>query len=359
MNDDAIHKKYMNRCIELARLGLGSTAPNPMVGAVIVSGNHIIGEGYHHKAGEPHAEVNAIRSVKDKDLLKNSMMYVNLEPCSHTGKTPPCADLIIENRIPVVIIGTRDPHDMVAGKGIERLNRAGVVTKTGICCEQCIELNKRFFTFHSLKRPYIILKWAQSADGFIDVIRHKADPAQPNWISGEISRMLVHKWRTEEQAIMVGTNTALLDNPQLNARHWPGKSPMRIVLDRTLRLPSDLHLFNGRLPTLIINESKDEESESCIYKKVPFNTKLLPSLMTLLHQRDIQSVIVEGGKKLLESFISAGLWDEARIFTGTQNFVRGIRAPEIKGHSKRETVIEKDVLTITLRCSDFHNDLHC
>jgi len=283
-------------------------------------------------------------------MLAQSILYVNLEPCSHTGKTPPCADLIVENRIPTVVIGTKDPHDVVSGRGIKRLNQAGIATETGICREQCIELNKRFFTFHLLRRPYVMLKWAQSADGFIDVVRQKTDPAQPNWISGEVSRKLVHKWRTEEQAIMVGTHTALLDNPRLDAREWPGKSPLRIVLDRTLRLPASLHLFDNKQTTLIINEIKDGESGNCIYKKMPFTGDLLPLIMQLLHERGIQSLIIEGGKKLLESFIVSGLWDEARIFTGTRNFGAGIRAPEIEGHSRQEIRIEHDLLTV------LHND---
>jgi len=346
MDSDASHKKYMSRCLEMARLGLGSTAPNPMVGAIVVCGDRIIGEGYHRKAGEPHAEVNAIRSVSNKDMLARSTLYVNLEPCSHTGKTPPCSDLIIENRIPTVFIGTKDPHELVAGRGIERLKQAGIVTETGICREQCIGLNKRFFTFHLLRRPYVILKWAQSADGFIDVVRQKADPAEPNWISGEVSRKLVHKWRTEEQSIMVGTHTALLDNPRLNAREWPGESPLRIVLDRRLRLPASLHLFDNELKTLIINEIKDGESGNCIYRKIPFTGDLLPLIMQLLHQRSIQSLIIEGGKKLLESFIVSGLWDEARIFTGIRNFGAGIHAPKIEGYSRQEIRIEHDLLTV-------------
>jgi diaminohydroxyphosphoribosylaminopyrimidine deaminase/5-amino-6-(5-phosphoribosylamino)uracil reductase len=346
MEHDALHKKYMNRCIDLARLGCGSTAPNPMVGSIIVCGDRIIGEGYHRKAGSAHAEVNAIGSVKDRDLLAKSILYVNLEPCAHTGRTPPCSGLIIKCRIPSVVIGTADPHKIVSGKGITLLHQAGIAVTTGICRESCIDLNKRFFTYHLLKRPYIILKWAQSADGYIDVLREKSDPAQPNWISNELSRKLVHKWRTEEQAIMVGTQTALLDNPQLNAREWPGNNPLRIVLDRTLRLPADLHLFDQRIATLIINESKDGISGLCRYRKIPFTTDLLPSVMNLLYEQGIQSMIVEGGKKLLESFLSCGLWDEARIFTGQRPFGSGIKAPEIDYRHKQETWIEKDLLTV-------------
>ena len=346
MEHDALHKKYMKRCIDLARLGCGSTAPNPMVGSVIVCGDRIIGEGFHRKAGLAHAEVNAVGSVKDKDLLAKSILYVNLEPCAHTGKTPPCSDLIIHCRIPSVVIGTLDPHEVVGGKGIARLHQAGIAVTTGICRESCIDLNKRFFTYHLLKRPYIILKWAQSADGFIDVLREKSDPARPNWISNELSRKLVHKWRTEEQAIMVGTYTALLDNPRLNAREWPGKNPLRIVLDRTLRLPANLHLFDQQIATLIINEIRDETVGLCRYRIIPFTRNLLPSVMNLLHEQGIQSLMVEGGKKLLESFIKSGLWDEARIFTGQKPFGSGIKAPEIEDQVKQQTWIEKDILTV-------------
>ncbi|MBN1413614.1 MAG: bifunctional diaminohydroxyphosphoribosylaminopyrimidine deaminase/5-amino-6-(5-phosphoribosylamino)uracil reductase RibD [Bacteroidales bacterium] len=346
MNSNPLHKKYMIRCLELARLGLGHTAPNPMVGSVIVAGDEIIGEGYHAKAGKPHAEVNAIQSVKNIDLLRKSTLYVNLEPCAHTGKTPPCTELIINHGIPAVIIGTSDPHNIVAGKGIKRLNQAGIYTETGICRTECINLNKRFFTSQILKRPYIILKWAQSADGFLDVIREKVEIPQPNWISNEISRKLVHKWRTEEQAVMVGTNTALLDNPRLNVREWPGKSPLRIVLDRSLRLPPSLNLFNNQHTTLVINESKDGRSGNCIYKKIPFTADLLSQVMKILHELDIQSVVIEGGKQLLDSFIKSCLWDEARIFTGSKLFKNGIKAPQIEGRKKVQTWIENDLLTV-------------
>jgi diaminohydroxyphosphoribosylaminopyrimidine deaminase / 5-amino-6-(5-phosphoribosylamino)uracil reductase len=346
MEHDSLHKKYMNRCIELARLGLGSTAPNPMVGSVILYGDRIIGEGYHRKAGTAHAEVNAINSVKDKDLLAQSLLYVNLEPCAHTGKTPPCTELIIKCRIPSVVIGTPDPHDLVSGKGIACLHQAGVMVQTGICTKSCISLNRRFFTYHKLKRPYIILKWAQSADGLIDVIREKTDPAGPYWISNELSRKLVHKWRSEEQAVMVGTRTALIDNPQLNVREWPGNHPLRIVLDRTLRLPESLHLFDNRIPTLIINEVRDAISGLNRYHKIPFSEILLPSVMDLLHAQGIQSLIVEGGKQLLESFISSNLWDEARVFTGQKPFGSGIKAPEIRYKHIQRTWIENDLLTI-------------
>ena len=346
MDTITCHEKYMNRCLQLARLGLGNTAPNPLVGSVIVVEDHIIGEGYHQKFGLTHAEVNAIESVRDKSLLPKSTLYVNLEPCSHTGKTPPCSDLIIRCKIPSVVIGTVDPHDIVSGRGINQLKNAGINTVIGVCKPACIELNKRFFTFHIRKRPYIILKWAQSQDGFMDVIRGKDDPIQPNWISGEVSRKLVHKWRSEEQAIMVGTNTALMDNPNLNVRDWQGKSPIRIVMDRTLRLPGKLNLFDNKHITLIINEIKEEQAGNCIYKKIPFDAELLQSVMKLLVELSIQSLIVEGGRKLLESFIAYGLWDEARIFTGRKSFGSGIPAPALTSSMITRTRVEEDELTL-------------
>jgi diaminohydroxyphosphoribosylaminopyrimidine deaminase / 5-amino-6-(5-phosphoribosylamino)uracil reductase len=346
MDSNTLHKKYMNRCLELAHLGLGNTVPNPMVGSVIVHGDRIIGEGYHKKAGEPHAEVNAIASVADRELLPESTLYVNLEPCSHTGKTPPCADLVIRNRIPSVVIGTHDPNALVSGKGIYKLEQAGIKILNGICRNACIGLNRRFFTYHTLKRPYVILKWAQSADGFIDKFREETINARPAWISNEISKMLVHKWRSEEQAIMVGTQTALLDNPQLNVREWYGRSPLRIVIDRSLRLPQRLNLFDNQYKTLIINEIKEEVSGNCIFRKTAFDNDFLSSLMKILYEQGIQSLIAEGGKRLLESFIAADLWDEARIITGHQDFGSGIKAPVLSGQQKEEVYIDNDLLTL-------------
>jgi diaminohydroxyphosphoribosylaminopyrimidine deaminase/5-amino-6-(5-phosphoribosylamino)uracil reductase len=251
---EILKETYINRCLELALPGLGNTAPNPMVGSVIVHGWHIIGEGFHHRFGGPHAEVNAVNSVKDKTLLRNSVLYVNLEPCSHSGKTPPCAEMIIEAGIPEVVIGTADPNPIVSGNGIKKLEHAGIRVTTGILEKQCIALNRRFITFHSRKRPYIILKWAQTSDGFIDVLRENQGISRPTWISNEISRKLVHKWRSEEQAILVGTQTAILDNPQLNVREWTGNSPIRMVIDRQLKLSKKLNLFNNSSTTIVFNE---------------------------------------------------------------------------------------------------------
>ena len=248
MTLESLRETYMKRCLDLAMLGLGDTAPNPMVGAVIVHNDTIIGEGFHEKFGSSHAEINALNSVTDRTLLKDSALYVNLEPCSHTGKTPPCADSIIEYGIPEVVTGMADPNPLVAGKGLRKLMDAGVKVINGVLGDQCFELNRRFVTFHVRKRPYIILKWAQTSDNFIDVLRDQPDIQQPTWISNEISRMVVHKWRSEEQAILVGTRTAQMDNPRLNVREWPGKSPVRLVIDRNLKLPKSLNLFDNRSP---------------------------------------------------------------------------------------------------------------
>jgi diaminohydroxyphosphoribosylaminopyrimidine deaminase/5-amino-6-(5-phosphoribosylamino)uracil reductase len=346
MDNNTRHEKYMQRCIELARFGLGYTAPNPLVGSVIVYEDKIIGEGYHRGFGKAHAEVNAIGSVKNRELLKKSTLYVNLEPCAHKGKTPPCTDLIIREGIPTVVIGTSDPHPLVSGKGIQCLSNAGIKIIYEVNKNDCVELNKRFFTFHILKRPYIILKWAQSVDGFMDVTRQNNETSEPNWISNEISRKLVHKWRSEEQAIMVGTNTALLDNPRLNVREWHGKNPIRILLDRSLRLPTNLHLFDNSIKTIIFNEIKNYESGNCVYIKIHFDQKLISSVLEVLYKLEIQSVIIEGGKMLLESFISSGLWDEARVFTGTKSFSAGIKAPVIESRNINQTYIVNDLLTI-------------
>ena len=340
------HELYMNRCIELAKQALGSVAPNPMVGAVIVCRDKIIGEGFHYRFGGDHAEVNAIQSVRDKTLLKDSVLFVNLEPCSHKGKTPPCAELIVKNKIPKVIIGTPDPNPLVSGKGIRHLRANGVEVKTGINEDLCIELNKRFFTYHLLMRPYVILKWAQTKDGFIDIIRKPGQPVAPNWISNELSRALVHKWRSEEQAIMIGTNTVKLDDPMLNTREWSGKNPVRIILDRHLSLGDEPKIFKSKIDTLIINEKKSYQAENFEYIQLKFTEHLIPEIMRELLKRNIQSVIVEGGKMLIESIINQNMWDEARIFVGNKEFHRGIAAPKLKGIKKIQTTLENDQLMI-------------
>jgi diaminohydroxyphosphoribosylaminopyrimidine deaminase/5-amino-6-(5-phosphoribosylamino)uracil reductase len=340
------YELYLTRCIELAKQALGYVAPNPMVGAVIVYKDRIIGEGFHRSFGGDHAEVNAIHSVRHKSLLKSSELFVNLEPCSHQGKTPPCAGLIVRNEIPKVVIGTPDPNPLVAGKGIQFLRKNGVEVLTGIKKESCIELNKRFFTYHVLKRPYVILKWAQTKDGFIDLKRNPGHPTVPNWISSELSRVLVHKWRSEEQAIMVGTNTVILDDPMLNTREWTGKNPLRIILDRHLRLTSDFKIFRSKIRTLIVNEKKSYQDKNFEFVQIKFDENLLPELMQELFIRGIQSVIIEGGKMLFESFLNQNMWDEARIFIGNKEFHQGVEAPVIKRTKEVQTRIVNDQLIV-------------
>lgn len=327
------HEIYIKRCIELAQNGLGTTYPNPLVGSVIVHNGIIIGEGWHRKAGEPHAEVIAINSVKDKSLLKKSTIYVSLEPCSHFGKTPPCADLIIEHKIPKVAIGTIDPFAKVCGNGITKLKNAGVDVQVGFLKTECTELNKRFFTFHQKKRPYIILKWAQTQNGFIAPWQKKE--VKPVWISNTFSRQLTHKWRAEEQAIMVGTNTVLQDNPKLDVRNWTGENPIRIVIDKTLKIPSDFSVYDKSVKTIFITEKKQLSThENLLFETIDFNKNVCIEILKVLYKHQIQSVIIEGGKILLESFIQNNLWDEARIFTSDLVFENGIKAPEFNTSSK-------------------------
>ncbi len=345
-------EKYIQRCLELAKLGLGNAAPNPMVGSVIVHNDKVIGEGYHHKAGEAHAEVNAINSVKDQSLLKDSTIYVNLEPCAHYGKTPPCADLIVEKKIPRVVIGCVDPFAEVAGKGIEKLRNAGCDVKVGVLEKESIELNKRFFTFHKKKRPYIILKWAETIDGYIDVVRKSTDPVEPYWITNDLAKKLVHKWRTEETAFMIGTNTARNDNPRLTAREWNGRNPVRIVLDRNLSLATNLHIFNEEATTIIFNTVKTEDVRNIKFVKVDFNNFLLNDVLKSLYELDIQSVVVEGGRQLLTSFIDQNLWDEARVFIGNKQFNNGTKAPEFKGQLIAKEEIDDSILRWYLPLTD-------
>lgn len=333
------HEQFMLRCIQLAQLGLGSVTPNPMVGCVIVYEGKIIGEGYHQNFGAAHAEVNAINSVQNKSALSHATLYVNLEPCAHFGKTPPCSDLIIQNKIKTVVIGCSDPFAEVNGKGIEKLKAAGIEVITEVLKTEALDLNKRFFTFHIKQRPYIILKWAQSADGFIA----STDKNASQWISNTLSRKLVHKWRSEEAAILIGTNTALKDNPTLNTRDWLGKSPLRIVLDNQLRLPPTLSLFKNDYPTIIFNSIKNEEQTNLQFIKINFENVVL-EVLKYLHQNQIQSVIIEGGSILLSSFIEAGLWDEARIFKSPIYLNNGVNAPKISGRLTKTFQIENDVL---------------
>lgn len=331
MTQKTIHEYYMQRCIELAKNGAGQVAPNPMVGAVVVHNNRIIGQGYHAGFGEPHAEVHAIASVSDKSLLKESTIYVSLEPCAHQGKTPPCADLIVAHQIPRVVIGMVDPFNKVNGAGIKRLEQAGCDVTTGVLERECWDLNKAFITYHTQQRPYIILKWAQTLDGFIDKKREPGFIQEPNWITNEVCRSLVHKWRSEVQSIMVGTHTAYIDNPQLNVRVWSGKAPLRIVPDKNLKLDKELHLFDQQQATLVLNSVKDAVDGLIEYKTLPFGDAFLRELMKTLYDKGVNSLLVEGGQQLLQSFINKNYWDEARVFTGNVFFNKGTAAPVIKG----------------------------
>ncbi len=329
----------MNRCLELARTGAGRVAPNPMVGAVLVYDNKIIGEGYHKKFGEAHAEVNCINNVKDedKDLIKASTLYVSLEPCSHYGKTPPCSNLIIEKKIQKIVIGCKDLNKEVDGKGIQKLQSAGVEVITGILTDECLSLNKRFFTFQQQQRPYIILKWAESSDGKIGIPPSSSrlrsgenSKSERVLISNEFSNRLVHKWRSEEAAILIGTRTAFQDNPSLTNRLWHGDTPIRLVIDLNLRLPSHLKIFNKETKTFIFNKSTHEEDGNLIFYKLK-EEDLLPELLKTLHELQIQSVLVEGGAKLLQSFIDKNLWDEARVIRNEQlTLGSGLDAPQLK-----------------------------
>lgn len=328
-----IHEKYIKRCIEIAKNGLGSTRPNPMVGCVIVLNNSIIGEGFTSRYGGPHAEVNAINSVEDKSLLKKATLYVTLEPCSHYGKTPPCSDLIITHKIPNIVIGCIDDNEKVAGKGIEKLINSGCLVTVGILEKECKEHHKRFFTYHNKKRPYIILKWAETVDGFI--APETKNEQKPVWITNEFSRQLVHKWRAEEQAILVGANTVLQDNPSLTVRDWTGENPIRIVIDKETKLQKNFNVFNNEAKTIII--SKNE---------IDFSRNIAQQICSVLFEYDITSVIIEGGAKTLQTFIDENLWDEARIFTGNCYFNEGVKSPPFSGKLVSETKIKEDILKI-------------
>lgn len=332
------HEQYMQRALELAKNGLGAVSPNPMVGCVVVHDNAIIGEGWHKKYGGAHAEVNALNSVKNKTLLKESVVYVTLEPCSYHGKTPACSDLLIRSNIKKVIIATLDPNPKVSGNGIKALQLAGIEVETGILEQESIELNKRFFLNQKLNRPYVILKWAQTKDGFI--ARKNYDS---KWISNEYSRQLVHKWRAVEDTILIGKNTAQYDNPSLTVRDWKGNNPVRVVLDRNLELKTDLTLFDGMVKTLVYNvkESRKRSGYECIkLNERNFSAHVLADL----YNRGIGSLIVEGGSQVLTNFISLGLWDEARVFTSSQEFREGINAPTINEQVIFSKEIESDKL---------------
>lgn len=329
-----MQEHYMQRCIELAEKGAGHVAPNPMVGAMLVHDGKIIGEGWHQQYGQPHAEVNCIHDALNKgfnNLIASSVLYVSLEPCVHFGKTPPCADLIVRHKIPSVVIGCRDSFEAVNGRGVEKLRAAGVNVVAGILEKECRHLNRRFFTFHEKERPYIILKWAETTDGFIA----KQEGAERLLISNEQTNQLVHKWRSEEAAILVGTNTAWKDNPQLTNRLWPGSTPVRLVLDKNLRLPSGLHVKDGKVKTIVFNEIENKGTENLIYHKMEKGVVLLPQMLTAIKNYNLLSVLIEGGAQLLQSFIDAGLWDEMRVIKSSIITAGGgIKAPL---HTVKET----------------------
>lgn len=325
-----VEEKYMARCIELARGGEGNTAPNPMVGAVIVHKGKIIGEGFHRKCGEAHAEVNAVASVRDEALLRDSTIYVSLEPCSHYGKTPPCAELIIRKGIPRVVVGTLDPFPEVSGRGVRMLREAGIEVVTGVLEEEARALNPAFMTFQIRKRPYVYLKWAQSADGFMDIRREDASVPSVLLSSAETLRR-VHRLRSEVAAIMVGTRTALLDNPSLTVRHWAGRSPVRVVLDRTLKLPVGSHLLDGAVPTLVFTAVEVESRPNVEYVQIDFGQEVLSQVLQYLYGQNLNSLMVEGGAELLESFLDVGLWDEAWVETAPVVLGAGVKAPAVPG----------------------------
>jgi diaminohydroxyphosphoribosylaminopyrimidine deaminase/5-amino-6-(5-phosphoribosylamino)uracil reductase len=320
------HDKFMRRCLQLASYGSGFVAPNPMVGCVIVCNNQVIGEGYHKLFGGPHAEVNAFARVEQKELLSESTVYVSLEPCSHQGKTPPCTDLLVSNNVKRVVIGCRDSNPVVSGKGIERLKRAGIEVIEGVLEEECRQLNKRFFTFHERRRPYVVLKWAQTLDGFIDRVRNE-EKKGINWVSSELTKTLVHKWRSEEQSILVGRNTIINDNPSLTVREYDGQNPIRIVIDSQLQISQDLNIYSNEAPTLVFNRIKNEKKENVEWIKIPETSTSY--ILEELYKRDISSVFVEGGSRTLQYFIIDNVWDEARVIVGNMKFGDGVKAPII------------------------------
>lgn len=330
---------FMRRCLQLAQYGGGYVAPNPMVGAVLVYNDKIIGEGYHHRFGEAHAEPNAINSVKNTELLRKSTLYVNLEPCSFYGKTPPCADLIVKSGIPRVVIGTLDPNPKVSGRGVEILRKAGVEVIVSVLDEECRELNKRFFIFQEQNRPYILLKWAQTQDGFIDRIRTNVKEL-PLQISNNITKQLTHKMRSENQSILVSTNTIILDNPSLTVRNWSGKNPIRIAIDRLGRIPEDYNILDGSIQTIVFTNNMKPNKTHVEFVSIPFNANMLQTILQKLFERDIHSVLVEGGAKLLNCFIESGLWDDANVEISPLKIGVGVEAPKISTLPIHSTTIE-------------------
>lgn len=357
------HEFYIKRCLQIAKNGIGASRPNPSVGAVIVFDQKIIGEGFTANYGQNHAEVNAVNAVKNKNLLKEATIYVTLEPCSHFGKTPPCADLLIKHQFKKVVIGAVDANKLVAGKGIDRLKKAGINVIVGVLEKECKAHHKRFFTVQEKKRPYILLKWAETKDGFIfpeldsgAVGKKNSNEIQttlkqvkgkPVWISNKISQQLVHKFRSEEQAILVGTNTVVADNPKLNVRSWSGNNPVRIVLDLNLRIPKEANIFDKSVKTIVL-KSKGlkslENSENLIFEEIESAKNIAAQICEVLHTHQIQSVLIEGGTKILQTFIDANLWDEANVFIGETSFKNGIKGPRFLGKRTSQIHIKNDIL---------------
>lgn len=352
------HEIYMQRCLDLAKNGLREAMPNPSVGAVLVHEGTIIGEGHTSPYGGPHGEVNCISSVREQDrhLIPLATLYVSLEPCSHFGKTPPCSDLIIRNGIKKIVVGTVDPHIEVAGNGIRKLEEASCEVIVGVLEKKCRDINRRFFTFHEKKRPYVILKWAESADGFLSPKRafdpdtlpqENIEDKKPVWITNPYSRQLVHKWRSEEMAILVGTQTVLDDNPQLDVRDWAGQNPVRIVLDRSGKISGAYYVKNQKIKTIVLTEKNDLPNlENLHYENVAFDEHLPSAILDVLHRHSLLSVIIEGGRRTLQTFIDAGLWDEARIFRGAVTLNNGTAAPQLSGAPAEKKAIANDELLI-------------
>jgi diaminohydroxyphosphoribosylaminopyrimidine deaminase / 5-amino-6-(5-phosphoribosylamino)uracil reductase len=340
--------KFMRRCLGLASSAEGLTYPNPLVGSVIVHNGLIIGEGFHLKSGEPHAEENAIFSVKDRSLLKDSVLYVNLEPCSHFGRRPPCSDLIIKEGIKRIVIGTIDTSDKVSGKGKAKLLSAGCEVVTGILEDECRFINRRFFTFNEKRRPYTILKWAQSTDGFIDIERDKNSERKPTWIIGKAERVLVHKWRAAEQSILAGAGTIRADNPELTVRDWTGHNPIRLVLSGSGNLENWLPLFRTAGTNIVFTQNESAKIPGSTIVKLDKGKDSVQQIAEYLYNTGIQSLIVEGGSKVLNHYISTGIWDEARIFYGNKNFMKGIKAPVLKGRVHSETKFCSSTLKVIL-----------
>lgn len=352
----------MQRCLDLAQNGMRAAMPNPSVGAVLVYNDRIIGEGHTSPYGGPHGEVNCINSVKDEDrhLIPDATLYVSLEPCSHYGKTPPCCDLIIKQQIKNIVVGTADPHEKVSGNGIRKLKEAGKNITVGILEKECRESNRRFFTFHEKMRPYIILKWAESADGYLSpkkrllegsifVEQDNIENKKPVWITSPYSRQLVHKWRSEEGAILVGTQTVLDDNPELGVRDWTGPNPVRIILDQHNRINYNYFVKNLKIKTIVLTAQHNLTNlDNLLYEIVPFNENLPHAILEVLYRHGLLSVIIEGGRQTLQTFIDAGLWDEARVFKGTAVFTQGTKAPKFNAVVIKQHTIQQDQLLIYL-----------